>query len=88
MEQLLIKTIFNYITVTLTSILEHELLSTSANAQKFTINILKTADKIEMQNLRHTYKEKRKEGRKREGYKLIIVQNLKSTVKREIVSFC
>lgn len=63
MEQLLIKTFFNYIIITSTSILEHTLLSTPANAQKITINILKTADKIEMQNLRYTYKEKRKEGR-------------------------
>ena len=62
MEQLLIKT-SNYITAILTSPLEHPLLSASAIPQKFTVQMLKAADKKEMQNLRSNYKEKRKEGR-------------------------
>lgn len=45
------------------STLKHTLLSASSSPQKFTINMLKTLDKIEMQNLRSNYKEKRKEGR-------------------------
>lgn len=62
MVKLLIK-INNNIIVTSASLLEHPLLSASAIPQKFTFNMLKAADKREMQNLRSNYKEKRKEGR-------------------------